>query len=468
MNVLFAISLCHKHAGEIDEISRRSHSAHSTVAIKVSTYTHVVDTHNVHCMVEMFQHIPHRCLAFRTKESMIDGYLAYTTLVGKRLHLTVGEIAGMVAQGAATAMAAHYRSGTDVHGIPKTLLGGMAQIHHHPEAIHLAYHLSAKLTHSIVGVTASCTVADVVVAIMAEGDIHHSPIGKVLHVGDVALKGKSVLYAEHNGFLSVILVGNEFGRSAGKGKIAIVGSNDVLYLIEYQVGIFLWTVDIKAHVLSEGLTLLGLRQISHHDSGILTTIGHLVQIHKQLRVTAVEAHIVGKEHRCVAVGVECENTIVHITCGTIVGSLTNKPLEQRESVVDTFGMPLHTNNRLHLRTFHSLNNTVARTGYNTESIPNFAYCLMMEGIDIQRATTVNLMQYRILAYAHRVGRHTAMCVLTMLYQSVGVGNILYHRSSQCHCQGLYASAYTQHGYLSVIGKTCDEQFGQVALAINGM
>ena len=62
----------------------------------------------------------------------------------------------------------------------------------------------------------------------------------------------------------------------------------------------------------------------------------------------------------------------------------------------------------------------------------------------------------------------AIGILTMLYQSVGVGDVLSYCSTQCHCQCLYATAYTQHGYLTVIGKTGDEQFGQVALAINGM
>ena len=61
-----------------------------------------------------------------------------------------------------------------------------------------------------------------------------------------------------------------------------------------------------------------------------------------------------------------------------------------------------------------------------------------------------------------------MSILTVLYQSFGITNVLSHRSSQSHRQCLNAPAYTHHRYLSVIGKTSDEQFGQVALAIDGM
>ena len=259
----------------------------------------------------------------------------------------------------------------------------MTHIDHHTETVHLANHLGSKVAHSVMGVITSCTVTDVIVAIMTKGDIHHSPIGKMPYIGNVAFECKPVLYSEHNRLLSVMLVFPQLSRSAGKSKILTVFGYNILYFVEYQISIFLWTINVEAHVLTESLIFLWLWKISHHYSGILTSVGHLVQIDKQLGIATVEAHTIGKEHRCVAVGVKREDAVVHIACGMIVSCLGNEPLKQGQSVVDTFRMPLHTDDRFHLGALHSLNNSVTGSGYNTEFITRFAYGLMVEGVDIQ-------------------------------------------------------------------------------------
>ena len=71
----------------------------------------------------------------------------------------------------------------------------MAHIHHNTETIHLSYHLLTKLAYAIVRGTTFCTVADVVVSVVAERDIHYAASGKVFYVGNVAFKGKAVLNA---------------------------------------------------------------------------------------------------------------------------------------------------------------------------------------------------------------------------------------------------------------------------------
>ena len=156
----------------------------------------------------------------------------------------------------------------------------MTQIDHHSKSVHLGNYLCSKLAHSVVGVITPCTITDVIVAIMAKGDIYHSPIGKMLYVGNVAFERKSILYSKHNRLLSSMLVFPQLPRCACKGKILTIFGYNILYLIEYQVGIFLRTINVETHILTEGLVFFGLRQISHHDCGILATIGHLVKIDK--------------------------------------------------------------------------------------------------------------------------------------------------------------------------------------------
>ena len=115
----------------------------------------------------------------------------------------------------------------------------MAKVNHYAKTIHLADDLLAKFAHTIMCGFPTATVADVVVAIMAECDIHHSPVGKVLDVIYVALKGKPILNAKHDGLQSSTLVGPQLPWSAGKGKILTVFSHYILYLVEDKVGIFL-------------------------------------------------------------------------------------------------------------------------------------------------------------------------------------------------------------------------------------
>ena len=86
-------------------------------------------------------------------------------------------------------MAAHDRGLTDFERIVETLLAGMTQIYHDAVAVHLLNHLGSETAHAIVGVAATGTVADVVVAIVTEGDIDDAALGKMLHIAQVVLQG---------------------------------------------------------------------------------------------------------------------------------------------------------------------------------------------------------------------------------------------------------------------------------------
>ena len=203
----------------------------------------------------------------------------------------------------------------------------MTKVNHYSETVHLADNPLAKFAHSIMSGFPTATVADVVITVMAEGDIHHSPIGKVLDIVYITLESQTILYAKHYGLKSSTLVGPQLVGSACKGEILTVFGYNVFYLVEYQVSIFLGTVYVEAHILTECLILLGLRQICHHDCRVLSAVGHLVQINKELRVAAVEAHSIGKEHRRVAMGVESKYAVMHRAGLTIMRSLSHKPLE---------------------------------------------------------------------------------------------------------------------------------------------
>ena len=177
---------------------------------------------------------------------------------------------------------------------------------------------------------------------MTEGDIHHPAIGEMLQVFKFSFECQSVFDTEHDTLQSLVLVHPELVGGTGDRDIVFVPTDDLLNLIEDQVGIGLRTRNIEAHIIGELLPCLGLWQISHHDRGILTTLGHLLQINEDLRITLVEMDALGKEHRGVAMGVERQDTVVRMMGLAIGRSLSHQPLEQGQSCLQALGMPLHT------------------------------------------------------------------------------------------------------------------------------
>ena len=111
----------------------------------------------------------------------------------------------MVTQGTCRGMTAHDGGLADLQGIVETLLTCMAEVNHHTHSVHLLNHLFAELAHTTMFVIASCGVADVVVAIVAEGHIHHTTLSEGFHIANVFTNGVTVLNAEHDGAFAIFL-----------------------------------------------------------------------------------------------------------------------------------------------------------------------------------------------------------------------------------------------------------------------
>ena len=249
--VVLRIAAREKMSGEVDEVGRRCHATHTAVTVKVGADAHMVNTHDVDGMVEMGKQVHHGGLAFRAQETMISRHLTHSPTLGKGFHLFICEVAGMVAQCAAAAMAAYYGLAAYLHGIPETLLCGMTEVNQNAKAVHLADYLRPKLTDTAMSVGGAATVAQVIVAIMAKGDIYDATTREILHITDVALKSQSILDAKHYGLLAQALVGPQLIGSASKGKTMTVGIHYIPNLVEDKVGIGFRTADIKCHLVTE-------------------------------------------------------------------------------------------------------------------------------------------------------------------------------------------------------------------------
>ena len=91
----------------------------------------------------------------------------------------------------------------------------MTEIDEDAQTVHLTDHLFTEGTHTVVGVAATGGVADIVVAVMTEGDIHHPAIGEVLQVLEFVLKCQSVLDTQHNTLQPLVLVHPEIVGGTG-------------------------------------------------------------------------------------------------------------------------------------------------------------------------------------------------------------------------------------------------------------
>ena len=69
------------------------------------------------------------------------------------------------------------------------------------------------------GVGAACRIAYLVVAVVAERDIHYATLGEMLHIGNVVLYSKAVLYAYHERAFALVLVEQEVALVAREGNV---------------------------------------------------------------------------------------------------------------------------------------------------------------------------------------------------------------------------------------------------------
>ena len=341
----------------------------SPIAIEVGTQSHMVDAHHLDGMLEVGDDVDDRRLTVLAQETVIDGGLRHATLGGEGPHLVVGEVARMVAEGTGRGVAAHDGFLADVEGIVETLLARMAHVDEDAQTVHLPDDLFAKGADSSMGVLClRGRVADVIVAVVAEGHIDDATIGKVLQVLDLAVEGDAVLDAQHDRLAALALVLPEVGRGACNPHIVAVLLGDGLYLVEDIVG--------------KGLGLFcGLGQVGHHDGRIETPLRHLVQIGEDTRVALDEADALGKEHRGVAMGVEGEDAVVQLMGLTIIAGFLHQPPEQGQAALHALRMPLNAQYRLELAALHGLDDAIGGCRHDTELFSRVADGLMVEGVD---------------------------------------------------------------------------------------
>ena len=142
----------------------------------------------------------------------------------------------------------------------------MTHVYQYSQAVHLLNHLFAKRTHTMMGMLCfRSRIADIVITIMTECHIHNASIHKMLKILQLSIDGDTIFDTQHDTLQAHVFVHPQVVRRAGDTDIITILTDDDLNLIENAISKIPWII-------------CGLRQIGHHDSSILTTFGHLVQI----------------------------------------------------------------------------------------------------------------------------------------------------------------------------------------------
>lgn len=325
--------------GDIDKLRGVGAAQHGAIAIKIGAYAHVIDAHHLDGVLQMLQGMQQSSLAILSQEAVVKCDLHNPSLVSKGAHLVVSEIARHVTESSTITVRTHYRHTTDIQRVIERPLTTMTQVDHYTLVVHFVDDLLTKLGHTIVRVTSTGAVANIVIAIVTQCDIHHASLGEVAHIGNVVIESKPILYAHHDALAPLSLVLVKVGRRAGNADILAVLVHDTLYLVKDQVGILCWReargkvfqVGIvldnasNIHRLREFLAHFWLRKIGHHDDGVLPAIGHLVQVVKHTWVAMAKLNALWEKHRGVAMAVEGEYASVKLLGRKEIAGVRHQP-----------------------------------------------------------------------------------------------------------------------------------------------
>ena len=271
----------------------------------------------------------------------------------------------------------------------------MTEVHHHAHTVHLLDDFLAQLADTSMFAVTFGRVADVVVAIVAERHIDHASLAEFLHIGDVLSDGIAILNAQHDGFLARALETEDVFGAVGDIHRCAVLRHHLLYLSENLVG-FGCGVDERFVVAFQ------LLEVCHHDAGIEPSFRHLVQIDQDTRVARGEVDVLGKEHRGVAVGIECDDALVNAFGCFERRRFACQPLEDGFHVVlashaESLWMPLHAENGLVFGRFHRLDDAIRAGGGDFQTCRHILDRLVVEGVDVDGVGLEQLLQQRSLS-----------------------------------------------------------------------
>ncbi len=171
------------------------YAGYTSVAVEVGADAYVFDAHDVDHVVEVLYGIQNGGLAVGAQESVVQGYLCYTTLLCQGFHLGVCQVAGVVTEGAGTAVAAYDGLAANLKGIIEAGFGGMAQVRHDAQPVHFLYYLLAEGAESAMFGISLGGIADVIVTVVAKGHIHNAAFSKMFQSAQVLAYRIPVLYS---------------------------------------------------------------------------------------------------------------------------------------------------------------------------------------------------------------------------------------------------------------------------------
>lgn len=150
-DVIFGVATLKEAAGNVEHATGMVKARDAAVAVKVTTDAHVVNAANLNHMFEVAHESEERgMLAVGGKESGIHRALYHTILLGDGAELIVGEVAGVVTDGAAAGMSHSHGLRAEIENVVEGAFSGVAQVNEHAETIHFLHHLTTEVRETAV------------------------------------------------------------------------------------------------------------------------------------------------------------------------------------------------------------------------------------------------------------------------------------------------------------------------------
>ncbi len=207
----------------------------------------------------------------------------------------------------------------------------------------------------------------------------------------VVAQGQRVFNGEHYRLSPRALVVDYLAGRAGNGDWYFRRFNQCLGAVENEVGIIERRRRGNRRDIAPNLIVYWLRHIRCHRRDIKQAVGHFFEVDLYFPVAPREIGPLREEHRRVAMRIERDNRPVQGLRALVNRRLADEPLEDFSALfAEPFGVPLDAHKRLVLRAFYGFDDAVFRAGDDAEIVRRAIDNLMMERIDTQQVTVVNV------------------------------------------------------------------------------
>lgn len=466
-DVCFGESVFQQADGDVDKIVVAVAAFHATAAVEVGADAYMVYARYFNHVQQVVHKVAEvGALGIRVQELVYQAGLCHAAVCGKGAQLVVGQVAVVLVDGACRRVGCDDGLLRILQCIPKGAFGGMGEVDHDAQAVHLFYRFTAEGADAFpADSTVGRTVANVIISGMAEGDVSDAQVVETGYVLQVLSDAVAVLYSDVECFSAFGFQPRQVVGGAGNGAqvgVHLYLAVDALYQFVYAGYGFSAAFFIARALAYPAGKVLSVQSAFFHFGD--TDLG--------LRA---RTYIIGvvKVERGVCMRVYGQNALVYFPGFPVSVRLTDQEVEEacRYAVAryrQGFGMELYAPYGIFPGGLDGFGDAVCRPSRNLEAGSGLLYCLVVMGVGEKLCPAYDGSHCGAGLKVHHVGGYAARFVLVVADGGVGMlgRNVLVERPAECDVNQLFAPADAQHRQVAVGGKADEGNVIDIAQGVH--